>query len=470
MEEVDLSIFDLSPIPMWLQDFSGIRNFFAEWTAQGIIDIEQYLLEDPNRFRECLASIRTLHINKSSLDLYEANSLEEILENFSKFHFEEITIHQIKFFVGLWVKNDGSIMPAVNYTCSGRQIDVQLRANIIEGFENSWKYVLLTTDDISQYQNARRFAESLFIHSPTALWVKDYSAVKILFDRLQQQGIHDLKQYISQHPEFLSICFQSVRSIDVNQALLTLFKANNKQHFDQNTHFLFSENSRQHFQDELLHLWQGHSHLERDCEYKTLEKQSIHVREQLMVFPNAVNTWDTIQIAYTDFTARKELETYLHYLSHHDELTELYNRNFFNAEVKRLQIESILPTACIYFDINGLKTINDLKGHHCGDLLLKRFANILRQATLNTHYSVSRLGGDEFVILMPSATEAMAYQLLSQIQADIIKDNIEHPHSLISVAYGVGCTDTEPNIETLIKMTDLDMYEQKNLYYQNYRS
>ena len=40
----------------------------------------------------------------------------------------------------------------------------------------------------------------------------------------------------------------------------------------------------------------------------------------------------------------------------------------------------------------------------------------------------------------------------------------------MSVAAGVGCTDTEPNIESLIKLTDLDMYEQKNLYYQNYRS
>lgn len=470
MEQVNLTIFNLSPMAMWIQDFSKVKKIFQQWTDEGVEDLEQYLMEDPERLKACLMVIHTIQVNQSTLELYEATDLNEILLSFARLHYEKISIEKVKFFVALWKNNSQCVCPSINFTCKGKQIDILLKASVMPGYEDSWERLLLTTENVSDYQNARRFAESLFIHSPTALWVKDYSAVKILFDRLQQQGIHDLKQYISQHPEFLSICFQSVRSIDVNQALLTLFKANNKQHFDQNTHFLFSENSRQHFQDELLHLWQGHSHLERDCEYKTLEKQSIHVREQLMVFPNAVNTWDTIQIAYTDFTARKELETYLHYLSHHDELTQLYNRNFFNAEVKRLQIESILPTACIYLDINGLKTINDLKGHHCGDLLLKRFANILRQATLNTHYSVSRLGGDEFVILMPSATEAMAYQLLSQIQADIIKDNIEHPHSLISVAYGVGCTDTEPNIETLIKMTDLDMYEQKNLYYQNYRS
>ncbi len=51
MEQMDLTIFDLSPIAMWLQDFSGIKKIFDEWTAQGIPDIKQHLLEDTNRFK-----------------------------------------------------------------------------------------------------------------------------------------------------------------------------------------------------------------------------------------------------------------------------------------------------------------------------------------------------------------------------------------------------------------------------------
>lgn len=470
MEQVNLTIFNLSPMAMWIQDFSEVKKIFQQWTDDGVENLKQYLLEDPERLQACLMVIKTIQVNQSTLKLYEAQNLDEILLSFSRLHAEKISIEKVHFFAALWNNDAQCICPSVNYTCKGKQVDILLKASIMPGYEESWERLLLTTENISDYQNARRFAESLFIHSPTALWVKDYSAVKILFDELHKQGIQQLEPYITEHPEFLTFCFQSIRSIDVNQSLLSLFKAADKQHFYQNLGFLFSENSKQHFQDELLHLWQGHYHLERDCEYKTLEAQSIHVREQFIIFPNAENTWDTVQIAYTDFTARKQLEDYLKYMSNHDELTQLYNRNFFNAEVKRLQIESIFPTACIYLDINGLKNINDLKGHHCGDLLLKRFAHILRKATLNTQYSVSRLGGDEFVILMPRATAAIAYQLLSQIQTYIIEDNHQHPHALMSVAAGVGCTDTEPNIESLIKLTDLDMYEQKNLYYQNYRS
>ncbi|WEI24156.1 hypothetical protein PYR74_09765 [Acinetobacter bereziniae] len=57
--------------------------------------------------------------------------------------------------------------------------------------KDCWDRVLLTTEDISQSQNARRFAESLFLHSPTALWVKDYSKIKTIFDQLKANHLTD---------------------------------------------------------------------------------------------------------------------------------------------------------------------------------------------------------------------------------------------------------------------------------------
>ena len=470
MKLSDSSIFDLTPMAMWIQDFSAVKKIFQQWTNDGVEDLEHYLMQDPERLQPCLAVIKTIQVNPSTLELYEAADLNEILLSFARLHYEKISIEKVKFFVALWNNHTQCVCPSINFTCKGKQIDILLKASVMPGYEESWERLLLTTENVSDYQNARRFAESLFIHSPTALWVKDYSGIKQLFTELENRNIKNLEHYMQQNPDFLLLCFQSIRSIDVNQALLNLFNANHQQHFYQNVSSLFNGNSKQHFKNELLYLWQKHYHIERDGEYKTLTHKTIHVREQLMIFPNAHQTWDTVQIAYTDFTARKQLEEYLEFMSHRDELTQLYNRNFFNAEIKRLQHETVFPTACMYLDINGLKTINDLKGHHCGDLLLKRFADILRKSTENTTYSISRIGGDEFVILMPQATETMAYQLLEKIQHYIHEENTQHEHAIISVAVGIGCTDSEPNIENLVRLTDLNMYEQKNRYYQNYRS
>ena len=97
MDKLELSIFDLSPIAMWIQDFSGVKTIFEQWQAQGIQDIRQYLLEDPERLHPCLATIKTIHVNQSALTLYEAENIEEILQNFAQLHTEKISVHHAHF-------------------------------------------------------------------------------------------------------------------------------------------------------------------------------------------------------------------------------------------------------------------------------------------------------------------------------------------------------------------------------------
>ena len=329
MEQMDLTIFDLSPIAMWLQDFSGIKKIFDQWTAQGIPDIKQHLLEDTSRLKPCLAAIRTIHINQSTLILYEADDLAEILEKFPEMHTENTELLHIQFFSALRNKEKDCSIQVVNLSCKGKKIDIQLRANILTDAKESWDRVLLTTEDISQCQNARRIAESLFLHSPTALWVKDYSQIKSLFNQLLANNVTDLDQYIQQNPDFLFLCFENIRSVGVNQALLDLFNANNEQHFYQHLNHIFRENYQQNFYKQLLHLWDGHHQLKRECEYRSINGDLLHVLEQFVIFPDSKHNWDTVQIAFTDLTERKKLEDHLLYASKHDQLTQLYNRNFF---------------------------------------------------------------------------------------------------------------------------------------------
>ena len=61
MELLDSSIFDLSPIAMWLEDFSEVKKQFDLWRAQGIQDLEQFLLEDEARVLACARKMALLH-------------------------------------------------------------------------------------------------------------------------------------------------------------------------------------------------------------------------------------------------------------------------------------------------------------------------------------------------------------------------------------------------------------------------
>lgn len=64
-----------------------------------------------------------------------------------------------------------------------------------------------------------------------------------------------------------------------------------------------------------------------------------------------------------DITQRKKVENELLYLSYHDHLTGLYNRRFFEEELKRVDTNQNLPLSIILCDVNGLKLVNDSFGH-----------------------------------------------------------------------------------------------------------
>lgn len=101
-----------------------------------------------------------------------------------------------------------------------------------------------------------------------------------------------------------------------------------------------------------------------------------------------------------DVTARRELEARLRHLVTHDALTGLYSRAYFEAECGRLDRGRSHPVGVLSVDADGLKRINDTKGHDAGDDLLQRVATVLA-ATFRGDDVVARVGGDEFVVLLP---------------------------------------------------------------------
>jgi diguanylate cyclase (GGDEF)-like protein/PAS domain S-box-containing protein len=91
----------------------------------------------------------------------------------------------------------------------------------------------------------------------------------------------------------------------------------------------------------------------------------------------------------------------------HDTLTGLHNRAMFNHaldEALRHGLQSLRRVGVLLLDIDHFKEVNDLLGHHAGDLLLQRYADQLRQ-TLPPEATIARLGGDEFAILFPHVTD-----------------------------------------------------------------
>ena len=162
---------------------------------------------------------------------------------------------------------------------------------------------------------------------------------------------------------------------------------------------------------------------------------------------------------YTDISRRKKAERELMYMNYHDQLTGLYNRRFFEEELKRLDTERNLPISIIMADVNGLKLFNDAFGHAEGDKLLVKAAEIIRKE-LREDEILARLGGDELVILLPRTDSEEANKIVNRIRASI--SNIRLKSIELSISFGWATKNSaDQHMNDILKNAEDYMYRNK---------
>lgn len=162
----------------------------------------------------------------------------------------------------------------------------------------------------------------------------------------------------------------------------------------------------------------------------------------------------------TNITDLKEREEKIKYISFHDELTGLYNRRYFEEELKRIDNPRNYPINIVFGDVNDLKNINDTLGHFQGDEVIKNIADILSKHS-RSNDTVTRWGGDEFAIIMPSTSLEDSKNLINRIQSSVSK--MEHCFGKITLAVGISTkTKKEENLISVFKKAETLMYKDKS--------
>ena len=145
-----------------------------------------------------------------------------------------------------------------------------------------------------------------------------------------------------------------------------------------------------------------------------------------------------------------------------DDLTGCYNRRHGMYSLREWFARSKrygTPFSMIYFDLNGLKTINDKYGHQAGDLLLRSVVTsckkLLRESDL-----LFRMGGDEFMVLCPDTDKRGAFicaeRMLEAVKGVTIVDQS------VSFAYGIAHSSEDYNdMDEMLHSADTSMYECK---------
>lgn len=141
-----------------------------------------------------------------------------------------------------------------------------------------------------------------------------------------------------------------------------------------------------------------------------------------------------------DVTARRKAEEEILHLSYYDQLTGLYNRRFYEEELRRIDTGRNLPITLVLADVNGLKLANDAFGHVAGDRLLKHIADTMKKHC-RADDLIARVGGDEFILLLPKTDSEQAEKMVHRL-CDAIKEGNNSP-VVCSVSFGWD-TKTDP--------------------------
>ncbi len=160
--------------------------------------------------------------------------------------------------------------------------------------------------------------------------------------------------------------------------------------------------------------------------------------------------------------------------SQHDELTGLLNRRALHeGALLALGKHPGHLAVLIYFDLDGLKYINDTFGHDAGDVAIKATARAIK-AGLPDSFLVARLGGDEYAAFGLVHDEAQAQGFIADIERALERTNDAYrkspsyeaaPYDLV-LSIGMACfvagKDGEADLADALLQADERMYEAKS--------
>lgn len=162
---------------------------------------------------------------------------------------------------------------------------------------------------------------------------------------------------------------------------------------------------------------------------------------------------------YDDISEKIARKKRIKKLSIYDHSTGLYRKNYFKKEMTKYDSQKHYPLSIFVIDVNGLKFVNDVFGHHKGDQLLKKVANVIK-GLIPEKGIMARWGGDEFTILMPDTGQKEAEQVKKFLEESCLKQKIDKIKISIALGYSTKVLP-EQNIKRVFKQAEDKMYDDK---------
>lgn len=169
------SLFGATPISLWEEDYSAVHAYFESLRSAGIQDLQSYLEEHPEAVTHCMGLIKVLSVNQKTLELFRADSKDQLLANLDKVFRGEMGKHFAEELVDLW---NGKLVyerEGINYALDGEPLNIHIEFRIMPGHEADFSWVMVAILDVTARHKAEEYLRYLGTHDVmTGLYNRTY--------------------------------------------------------------------------------------------------------------------------------------------------------------------------------------------------------------------------------------------------------------------------------------------------------
>jgi diguanylate cyclase (GGDEF)-like protein/PAS domain S-box-containing protein len=236
-------LFEHAPVSIWEEDFSAVREYIDDLRRAEVVDFSAYFDAHPEAVGESAARVKIVDVNRATLEMYQAESKEQLLADLSKVLGPESLIPFKQELLALTRGETSFENETINYTLRGERRVVFVRLTVAPGSEQTWVKVFVGISDITERRLAeaalaieRDLLQALMDNIPDTIYFKDTDSrftrinraqVNVLGIAAPEEAIGKTDFDFFQNAELVqSFYYEEQRIIETGQPLINRIEFN----------------------------------------------------------------------------------------------------------------------------------------------------------------------------------------------------------------------------------------------------
>lgn len=309
------ALFDNSPIPKKMEDFSQVKKYITKLKSLGITNFLKYFSQHPEEVRKCVSLVKVIESNTQVQVLHGAESKEELSQNIAQVFTDESYETFKEELVAIANGETLFETKSVVKTIKGERKHIQLKWMVMPGCEESLEKVMITTVDITELLvgrqallDSQKHYKALFEDSTIPLRLEDFGAIDLYFDKLRKEGIENLLQYFSNNQAALSEVSSLVKITEINTSYLSLFGVGHQQELLLDPARFVTPKAVHDFIDDLNDLYQGVKEKELETEVRDINGNIVILAKKWVSLDQRKDKVGRLFVSSVDITSRKLAE------------------------------------------------------------------------------------------------------------------------------------------------------------------